>query len=38
MTDAELRRKMQLAALKSAETFSLENTMDKWECKCKISR
>ena len=36
MTDAKLRKKMQLTALKSAETFSLENTMDKWEYKCNI--
>lgn len=38
MMNAELRKKMQLAALKSAEAFSLENTMDKWECKCNIRR
>lgn len=38
MENAELRKKMQLAALKSAEAFSLENTMDKWERKCNIRR
>jgi len=38
MINVDLRRKMQIEALKSAEAFNLENTMNKWEYKCKISR
>lgn len=38
MINVDLRRKMQIAALKSADAFNLENTINKWEYKCKISR
>lgn len=31
MSDPDLLRKMQLAALSSADRFSIESTMDKWE-------